>query len=64
MNVKIHFFFIFSFIHIHCAIFIYFSFLIFFFFLALPTACGSPWARDKAHATAVIRVTEVMMPGP
>ena len=35
-----------------------------FFFLATPSACGSSWARDQTHATAITRATAVIIPEP
>ena len=38
--------------------------LLLFVFLATPVACGSSWARDQTHATAVTTATLVTTPDP
>ena len=35
-----------------------------FVFLAVPTACGSSWAREPTCTTAVTQVAAVTMPDP
>ena len=34
------------------------------FFLAMPSACGSSWARDQTCAIAITWATAVTMPDP
>ena len=36
-----------------------FYFILFYSFLAMPVACGSSWARDQTHATAVTQAAAV-----
>ena len=34
------------------------------FFLAMPMACGSPWAWDRTHTTAATCAAAVTTPDP